>query len=462
MFLLLISLPHIVRRNNKIYYRRGVPQSLRHRYKCREIKFSLCSADLFSQMLPKLQRVAIMSLEEAFALKTRNDRQKRNEEVLVHMVTESWDTLAGTLYRDPPENINPARKAVMEAIAKVFNKENEKQKTLGETVEEYLQSPPGNKGPSALKNMAGILREFLNVMGNHGTRPVREITRTDVAVYADWLKQSQLADKTKRNKIMWVSQFFSWLDTFEYNTQHLEKIFSIFPGKKASAKKQGKSFSVDQIRSVTEHISQFKTFNDSWKGSDLRWRYWMFLMCLFQGCRVGEAAQLHHDDILVYEKIPCISITEGFEKSVKNRESKRLIPVHPFLFEQGFMEYCEDRKLRLAAGQCCSHPHRLFDVGWHPVNGCAQSVSRWFRESCFPEIKLTGLALSDLRHTWETKVSLLPLSDHEKRIAARISGRRVEVHGIPTSTIAVMSRHYITEDYPPDMMLPVLEKVTFL
>jgi site-specific recombinase XerD len=153
----------------------------------------------------------------------------------------------------------------MEAIAEVFHKKNEKQKTLGETVDEYLQSPPGNKGPSALKNMAGILREFLNVMGHHGSRPVKEITRTDVAVYADWLKQSQLADKTKRNKIMWVSQFFSWLDTFEYNTQHLEKIFSFFPGKKASAKKQGKSFSVDQIKSVTEHISQFKAFNDSWK-----------------------------------------------------------------------------------------------------------------------------------------------------------------------------------------------------
>lgn len=417
-------------------------------------------------MFPMLQRLAILSLEEAYVLMTyyrKNSTEKKIYDINTReMVTESWDTLADTLFRDPPENITPARKAVIDAIAEVFNKKIEKQKTLGETIEEYLQSPPGNKGPSALKNMTGILREFLNVMGNHGSRPVKEITRTDVAVYADWLKKSKLAEKTKRNKIMWVSQFFSWLDTFEYNTQHLEKIFSILPANKAPSNTQNKSFTIDQIKKTTAYTNQFKAFDGRWKGFDLRWRYWMFLVCLYQGCRVGEAAQLHHDDILFYEDIPCISITDGFEKRVKNRESKRLIPVHPFLVKQGFLDYLMDRKSRLVAGQCCSHPHRLFDVGWHPVNGCAQSVSRWFRESCFPEIKVTGLALSDLRHTWETKVSLLPLADHERRIAARISGRRVDIQGIPSSTLAVMAKHYITDDYPPDMMLPVLEKVTFL
>jgi hypothetical protein len=89
--------------------------------------------------------------------------------------------------------------------------------------------------------------------------------------------------------------------------------------------------------------------------------------------------------------------------------------------KQGFLEYCTDRKSRWLPDNVQPSSAALW-CGWHPVNGCAQSVSRWFRESCFPEIKISGLALSDLRHTWETSVSLLPLSDHEKRIAAASAG----------------------------------------
>lgn len=96
------------------------------------------------------------------------------------------------------------------------------------------------------------------------------------------------------------------------------------------------------------------------------WCYWIPQICLYQGARVSEASGLYTDDILVIEGVPCMSFipdnsseedepddepkAKGRAKKVvahsgleyrrlKNRASRRVVPIHPKLIERGFMDF---------------------------------------------------------------------------------------------------------------------------
>lgn len=71
-------------------------------------------------------------------------------------------------------------------------------------------------------------------------------------------------------------------------------------------------------------------------------RYWVSLICLFQLCRREEAAQLAMKDLGEREGIPFLTITDlGEDQSVKNKGSKRTIPIHSSLITLGFLEYVQ-------------------------------------------------------------------------------------------------------------------------
>ena len=78
------------------------------------------------------------------------------------------------------------------------------------------------------------------------------------------------------------------------------------------------------------------------KNRPTRSRYWLPLIALYQGMRLGEIAQLQVADIREDKGIPAIDVTsEGEEKRIKTDASQRMLPIHPVLLELGFMAYVE-------------------------------------------------------------------------------------------------------------------------
>lgn len=75
------------------------------------------------------------------------------------------------------------------------------------------------------------------------------------------------------------------------------------------------------------------------------WRYWIPLICVFTGARIGEAAQLHVDDIFRLEGIWCIEFRSDTEtnQAIKNNET-RLVAVHDTLRRIGLIEFVERRQ----------------------------------------------------------------------------------------------------------------------
>ncbi|KAK0335202.1 hypothetical protein LTR94_013841, partial [Friedmanniomyces endolithicus] len=79
-------------------------------------------------------------------------------------------------------------------------------------------------------------------------------------------------------------------------------------------------------------------------------RYFVALVGMLSGARLNEVCQLDVADIRVIEGVTCFVITEDSltgarDKSLKNKASARIVPIHPLLLQLGFMDFV-DRKRR--------------------------------------------------------------------------------------------------------------------
>jgi integrase len=71
--------------------------------------------------------------------------------------------------------------------------------------------------------------------------------------------------------------------------------------------------------------------------------YWLPLLGLFAGCRIGEVSQLHLTDVREIDGVWTLDINDFTkDKRVKTKETSiRRIPLHPKLIELGFLDYCD-------------------------------------------------------------------------------------------------------------------------
>ena len=68
------------------------------------------------------------------------------------------------------------------------------------------------------------------------------------------------------------------------------------------------------------------------------------LLGLYQGTRLNELCQLYKEDIKQIDGIWSIDINREKDKSIKNDNSIRVIPIHPKIIEAGFIDYVKSVK----------------------------------------------------------------------------------------------------------------------
>ena len=71
--------------------------------------------------------------------------------------------------------------------------------------------------------------------------------------------------------------------------------------------------------------------------------YWLPLLALFTGARLGELTSLRASDVTHHPLVGCVCIHITADakvgKRLKTRHSERVVPVHPQLIEVGFLDY---------------------------------------------------------------------------------------------------------------------------
>ena len=66
-------------------------------------------------------------------------------------------------------------------------------------------------------------------------------------------------------------------------------------------------------------------------------RYWIPLIGLYSGMRLGEVCGLHIEDVKQVDGVWCFDVNEEGDRRLKNLSSNRLVPVHPQLIERGLL-----------------------------------------------------------------------------------------------------------------------------
>lgn len=78
--------------------------------------------------------------------------------------------------------------------------------------------------------------------------------------------------------------------------------------------------------------------------------FWVPLVCMFTGMRLGEVAQLCVEDIRQIDGVWCIDNSpavqpnDGPKKQFKTKTSKRVVPIHPELLTLGFLDHVDGKR----------------------------------------------------------------------------------------------------------------------
>lgn len=138
--------------------------------------------------------------------------------------------------------------------------------------------------------------------------------------------------------------------------------------------------------------------------------YWAPLIGAYTGAWREEIAGLSPSDIIIQDGIPCFSFTFTEVRRVKNKASKRLVPIHSHLIELGIMETVAEARAKRSQD--------LFPDLREPKSGKhGRKVGR--RMSQIVEVALGedggGLTFHSLRHYVQNA-----LEDHPSKIPDKV------------------------------------------
>jgi integrase len=139
------------------------------------------------------------------------------------------------------------------------------------------------------------------------------------------------------------------------------------------------------------------------------WRYWIPLVALYSGMRLGEIAQLLVSDVREIEGTWVMYVTDEGDpdKTLKTVGSRRVVPVHSELIALGFLGYHEARKKDGSA--------RLFPEIEPDARGFMSGVPSKFLNVYLDRIgvKTKRLAVHSFRHLFTDRLRGAGHLDHE-------------------------------------------------
>ena len=135
-------------------------------------------------------------------------------------------------------------------------------------------------------------------------------------------------------------------------------------------------------------------------------------MGIYTGARLNELAQLKLSDIQQKDGIWCFDINDNVDddaearKRLKNKASKRLVPIHSHLLDWGILDYIEVLKEQ---GREQVFPELKYEV----KHGYGRNLSRWFNGRFLVKlgIKTRRLVFHSLRHTVATELSRMDVEE---------------------------------------------------
>ena len=313
-----------------------------------------------------------------------------NEDEDMDSAKQVWTALKSEPTITEPVELSP------EPAQPSIKKDNRKSgPVLSEIVKEYYEEMVLVKawGPKSALEIKAILNRMIEVIGDITTEKLsHELARKYKKVLMklppniskdkryrelsikELLKQDDIKPisiNTVNNHLAFVIAFMNWAKKQGFISENY------FAGLKVTnpvkARDQRKQFDDQDLKKIFDP----KIYLKETEGYDFR--YWVPLLALFTGGRLGELTQLHKNDIVKEEGIWCIHITEEGgtlenPKKLKNKSSERIVPIHPQLIELEFMEFVNRQKAN-------KEIVRLFpELTFNKADYFSRRCGRWFNQ----------------------------------------------------------------------------------
>lgn len=313
-------------------------------------------------------------------------------------------------------------------------------KTISEKTEalELLKELVGNKPVSALdKADARTAKEaLLKLPKNRSKNPAIRSLPLQSALEATGVER--LSSRTINSYLSHFQSFMGWA------AKHWQCEGDLFNGMRVSTKAAAspsdrKAFTPKQIQTIYMHLTDNP---DGFVAKDDH--KWPALIGVFTGARLNEIAQLRPDDVMEMDGVWCFDLNDADGKSIKNKGSRRHVPIHRQLLDTGILAFVE---LRRKEGET-----RLFpSLTYSAQNGYGRNIGRWFNESFLPKLgmKDKGLVFHCLRHTMITR--LLQADAPDAMVKALVGH----------SQVGITHKHYATEGYKIDQLQREINKFSF-
>lgn len=212
-------------------------------------------------------------------------------------------------------------------------------KTLRDVFDRWKDSGDKARKADTIRAMERALKQF---EGRHPGVTLDGITRDMGDAYRTWVREQCKTTKTARDRLTAIKSLLKYAHReLEWTQRHT------WEGLDIRSKTTNKRRPVQEAELVklfgSEVHTAYKLPRDAKAGRDAA--YWVPLLGLFTGARLGELCQLTPDDVQTIEGIPAITITdEGDGKTVKTDAGTRAIPLHPELIRLGFLNYAQRMK----------------------------------------------------------------------------------------------------------------------
>jgi len=140
--------------------------------------------------------------------------------------------------------------------------------------------------------------------------------------------EKTLSVDTMNKQLQRVSQLFAWAKARKFINTDYSGGISVKSRNLDSEKRQ--PYDNEELDKIVANIKAKKPAT----------QFWVPLFGLYMGMRADEICQLYLEDIYEISGILCVDSTaRRSDQSLKTKESSRIIPIHPFLLELGFMNY---------------------------------------------------------------------------------------------------------------------------
>jgi len=194
-----------------------------------------------------------------------------------------------------------------------------------------------DRKPDSIRATERVLEAFEKQTGNP---TLTDITRDMGDAFRAWLRQQGGEPKTQHDKLTAVKTLLN------YAARDLEWIRkNPWEGLDIRYSRESKrnEWHADQVKAffTLPLFTHYELPTQARAGKDAA--YWIPLLGLYTGARVGELCQLRVTDVIVRDDQAFISINDESEGStVKTVAGIRKIPVHSELVRLGFLDYVQD------------------------------------------------------------------------------------------------------------------------